>query len=123
MIGAQLLTCIAWIPRQMFLPSLLFHPRFLAWTQPESSEGLMTRYQRAVDKHLTSRLRHIAQGHKPTDVDTCMLVSILKTDVVQNAIIPITKKNNAEHIVKERVHILQKVWSSFSYWWLQYLQV
>jgi hypothetical protein len=92
---AQVLTCSAWLPRQMILSSLLFHPQFLAWTQPESSEDLMTRYQRAVDKHLTGRLRDIAQGHRPTDVDMCMLVRTLKTDVAQTAIIPITKKNSA----------------------------
>lgn len=79
--------------------------------------------EKSVDQHFTSRLRDIAQGHKPTDVETRMLVRILKTDAVQTAIIPITKKRRAEHIVKERIAILQKVWPAFSHWWLQYLHI
>ena len=52
-----------------------------------------------------------------------MLVRTLKTDAVQTAIIPITAKHRAEHMVKERIHILQKIWPAFSHWWLHYLQV
>ena len=52
-----------------------------------------------------------------------MLVRTLKTDVVQTAIIPITKKHSAENIVEERMHILQKIWPAFSQWWLQYLKI
>jgi pantothenate kinase-related protein Tda10 len=111
------------MPRQLWLPPLLFHPQFLAWVQPERSEELMTLYQRAVDKHFTSPLRDIAQGRKPTDAEMRMFVRTLQRDSVQTAIIPVTHKDNPEHIVEERLHILQKIWPSFSHWWLQYLQV
>jgi len=80
-------------------------------------------YQEVIDKHFTSLLHDIAQGHKPTGVETHMLVRTLKTDVVQTAIIPITKKHSAENIVEERMHILQKIWPAFSQWWLQYLKI
>jgi len=116
-----MLTGITWIPRQKWLPPLLFHPQFLAWVQPESSDEMMALYQRAVDKHFTSPLRDIAQGRKPIDAEMRMLVRTLQTDGVQTAIIPIA--NSAEHSTKERLHILQKVWPSFSHWWRQYLQV
>src|SRR5262245_51615983 len=98
---SQMLTCLTWIPRQIWLPPLLLHPQFLAWAQPERSEEMMAIYQRAVDKHFTSRLHDIAQGHKPTGVEMRMLVRTLQTDAVQTAIIPIT--SSAEYMVKERM--------------------
>src|SRR5215471_1322880 len=118
---SPMLTGITWIPRQKWLPPLLFHPQFLAWVQPERSDEMMALYQRAVDTHFTSPLRDIAPGHKPIDAEMRMLVRTLQTDGVQTAIIPIA--NSAEHSTKERLHILQKVWPSFSHWWRQYLQV
>jgi pantothenate kinase-related protein Tda10 len=111
------------MPHQKCLPPLLFHPQFLAWVQPERGEEMMALYQQAVDKHFTCPLRDIAQGHKPTDAEMRMLVRTLQMDRVQTAIIPVTQKSSAEHIVKERLHILQTIWQSFSHWWLQYLQV
>jgi D-glycerate 3-kinase len=120
---APMLTGIARMPRQTWLPSLLFHPQFLAWVQPEKSEEMLSLYQQAVDKHFTSPLRDMAQGHKPTEAEMWMLVRTLQTDVVQTAIIPVAHESKAEHMVKERLQILQTIWPSFSHWWLQYLQV
>ena len=89
---SQILTCITWLPRHMLLPSLLFHPQFLTWAQPERSEEMITIYQKAIDKHFTSQLRDIAQGHQPTGVETRLLMRTLKADVVQTAIIPSQKR-------------------------------
>jgi pantothenate kinase-related protein Tda10 len=111
------------IPRQTWLPSLLFHPQFLARVQPEKSDEILILYQQAVDKHFTSPLRDITQGHKPTEAEMWMLVRTLQTDAVQTAVIPVTHENSAEYMVKERLQILQTIWPSFSHWWLQYLQV
>ena len=85
---SQMLICITWMPRQILLPPLLFHLQFLARTQPERSEDMLTIYQKAVDKHFTSPLRDIAQGRKPTDAEMRMLRRTLQTDAVQTTIIP-----------------------------------
>src|SRR5215471_12187835 len=120
---APMLTCITWMPRHMGLAPLLFHPYFLAWVHPESSEARMTRYQQAVEKHFASLLRAIAQGHTPTDAERRLLVSTFQVDAVQTAMTPVTPQHNAEHMVNDRLSLLRTLWRPFAQWWQHYLQV